>query len=265
MTNCDLKNYGFKESTEFTKLLIDDSTVGASNVNVKMHGFEAKGMDCLEVGIMPGMFKEIDLSVNSTYVPDFSKDNIILGANYYPAETVVIEEGNKTVDLNNKTITAPVFIDTDDTTNSYGLWVKGGEVVITGNGEIVSKDSDYSMAVWANGGKVTIKGGIFRNGGDSCDLIYASAGGNVVIEGGEFFPAGPASGTAPGTQNPYTALNVKDKDFKSGASSIIVKGGRFHNFNPANNLSEGANTNFVAEGYESVEITSNVWEVRVKE
>lgn len=175
-----------------------------------------------------------------------------------------------TINLNNQIIKGGLFAESnglaiEGNSDSYVFWVKdGGNLTIEGKGEIIAQDATYSMAVWANGGIVNIKDGIFKNGGDSCDLIYASAGGKVYIYGGEFIAAGPASGNAPGTANPYVALNVKDADYKSGASEIKVYGGKFYGFNPANNLSEGKNTNFVAKGYKSIEIEPNIWEV-VKE
>ena len=46
------------------------------------------------------------------------------------------------------------------------------------------------------------------------------------------------------------------------AGKIIIYGGQYKNFNPANNGSDGANTNYVAEGYESIEGTNNIWSVK---
>lgn len=171
------------------------------------------------------------------------------------------------IDLNNKTITGGIFAESGGTVNegntdSYAFWVKeGGELIIDGDGIVKSQDARYSMAVWAQGGKVTINSGKFINGGEGSDLIYASAGGQVIINGGEFHPSQKQEGVT-GTADKYTALNIKDKD--RDTSSIIVYGGKFHNFDPANNQSEGPNTSFVAEGYKSIEIEPNVWEV-VKE
>ena len=170
------------------------------------------------------------------------------------------------IDLNNKTITGGVFAESggkvnEGTTDSYAFWVKkGGELIIDGNGIVKAQNAQYSMAVWADGGKVLINGGTFINERGS-DLIYASAGAEVIINGGEFYPSAK-SGNATGTASKYTALNIKDKD--RATTSILVYGGRFHNFDPANNLSEGPNTSFVAEGYKSVEVEPNIWEV-VKE
>lgn len=172
-----------------------------------------------------------------------------------------------TIDLNNKSIVGGLFSESngsmnEGTSDSYAFWVKeGGDLTIEGKGEIVALDATYSMAVWANGGDVTIKGGTFRNGGDGTDLIYASAGGNVYIYGGEFIGT-ENTGSESGTANKFSLLNVKDKDYKSGASNIVVYGGIFYGFNPADNLSEGQGTNFVADGYESVEIEPNVWKVQ---
>ena len=171
------------------------------------------------------------------------------------------------IDLNNNNIDAPLFSESNGEiieggTDSYAFWVKeGGELVIDGEGLVKTQPCKYSMAVWADGGNVTINGGTYENAGEGSDLIYASNGGNVTINGGTFKPCEKQSGVD-GTKNTHSALNIKDKDYQSGASSIIVKGGKFYNFNPANNLSEGPNTNFVAEGYESVEVEPNVWEVR---
>ena len=186
-----------------------------------------------------------------------------------PIEATAVVNTVSTVKLDGGSIVGKVFAESngemiEGNSDSYAVWVKdGGNLTIEGNGEIVAQDATYSMAVWANGGKVTIKDGVYRNGGDGTDLIYASAGGNVYIYGGEFIGAGN-TGSEPGTANKFSLLNVKDKDYKSGASEIVVYGGKFHGFNPADNLSEGPGTNFVAEGYKSVEVEEDVWEV-VKE
>lgn len=203
--------------------------------------------------------------------PDFSSSAITLIENYTPFETVVIDGGYKILNLNNKKMVAPIFFDeSDNSTNSYGLWVKQGVIEIVGDGIIKSQDAEYSMAIWANGGKVVISGGTFYNGGDGCDLIYASAGGQVEIYNGEFI-ATEYKGTEPGTTNPHSALNVKNSDREY--SDIKVYGGRFYGFDPANNLSEPNPSEdwlkkhpngFVADGYESVK-DGNWWIVRAKE
>lgn len=278
MRNHEMMNYGFKEATAFEgvmpKVAEKVGAVGASDVNVKMHGMEVKGMDALEVVDVQAAFGEEETPAEDeegevSSEPDFSKDEIILGADFAPVETVVIESGSKTLNLNGKTMTAPSFVDeSDNSTNSYGLWVKGGEVTIDGEGEIVAQKAMYSMAVWANGGNVVINNGTFRNAGESCDLIYASNGGKVEIYGGEFIAT--PKGAEAGTGNDYSALNIKNSDRE--ISSITVYGGRFYGFDPANNVSEpnpseewleSHPNGFVAEGYKSVQ-DGDWWEVVAK-
>lgn len=180
-------------------------------------------------------------------------------------QAIKIENGiATTVELNGKTLKGGIFAEsngefTEGTTDSYVFMVtEGGELTINGEGTVEAQEANYSMAVWANGGKVTINGGTFVNHGDGCDLIYASNGGQVEIYGGEF-KATENSKTVEGTKNQFSALNIKDKD--RNTSKITVYGGKFYGFNPANNVSEGENTNFVAEGYQSTEISEGIWEV----
>ena len=56
-------------------------------------------------------------------------------------------------------------------------------------------------------------------------------------------------------------LNCEDNNFKNGNAKIYVKGGKFHNWNPEDNKAEGEHTNFCAEGFTSVALGNNVYEV----
>lgn len=209
------------------------------------------------------MFNLNNIKVN---VEDLSKGGEMKLTGNVTAETPITlssESEELILSLNGKKIVAKTFTEndgaiTEGNTDSYAFWVqKDGKLTIEGEGEVRAIDAKYSMAVWCQGGEVTIKGGTFYNGGDGCDLIYASNAGKVYIYGGEFH-ATKRSGEASGTKNEYSALNLKD----NSNSEILVYGGKFYGFNPANNVSEGPNTNFVAEGYESIEIEPNVFEVR---
>ena len=121
----------------------------------------------------------------------------------------------------------------------------GASLVINGKGTVHGTlgADDYSMAVWAvgEGTSVIINDGQFTNETDGSergtDLIYASNGANVVINGGTFQAA-----------NPQWTLNCKDK---SGAM-ITVRGGRFYQFDPSNTkvAVEGYPEVVVPEGYE---------------
>jgi hypothetical protein len=156
-----------------------------------------------------------------------------------------------TLDLNGKNISAGTFLYPGNTVeeDSYAFWVKnGGDLTITGEGEISTTACDYSIAVWAQGGKVTINGGKFTNAGEGSDLIYASANGHVVINGGEFVACKKQAGVD-GTLEDYSVLNLKGDNT---GSSITCYGGRYYMFDPANNKSENPAVSFVAPGYESV-------------
>ena len=202
--------------------------------------------------------------LSENMLTDNISGNFLLNNDISPKSPLLFNGTKVNITLNNKTIKAPVFVESngqivDGNTDSYALWVKdNADLVIDGNGTVISQSAKYSMAVWAQGGTVTIKGGKYFNNGEGSDLIYASAGGKVYIYGGEFHPCKIQEGVS-GTKQEYCALNIKDSDRET--SEIIVYGGKFYNFNPANNKSEGNSTNFVADGYVSIEVEDNVWEV----
>ena len=179
-------------------------------------------------------------------------ENVKLTADIALAEPLQITK-NAIVDLNRKNISVGAFTESNGTisagdTDSFAFWVKnGGELTINGEGEISTAACDYSIAVWAQGGKVTINGGKFTNAGEGSDLIYASANGHVVINGGEFVACKKQPGVG-GTNQDYSVLNLKDN---TGAS-ITCYGGRYFMFDPANNKSENPAVSFVAPGYKSV-------------
>lgn len=194
--------------------------------------------------------KHVDMTeVIEKFLADIAAGGTVLVPMDLHFTAPIVIENDVTIDLNGYKLTNEPW-DEDGESNAYMFWVKGGKLTLTGVGEVICPDAVYSMAVWANGGDVEINGGTYKNGGDSCDLVYASKKGHVVINSGEFIAAGPASGNAPGTKNPYSALNVKDSN--RSTCSILVKGGKFYMFDPANNLSEGKDTNFVADGFESI-------------
>lgn len=157
---------------------------------------------------------------------------------------VVLTEGDVIVELNGKTISAKSWIDTDNTTNAYGFWVKGGSLAINGPGKVETAACQYSMAVWADGGNVTINGGEYYNAGEGSDLIYAKNGGNVTINGGYFQACEKQAGTD-GTNEKYSAINLHG----SKPGNVTVYGGSFYGFNPADNKSENPAVSFVAAGY----------------
>lgn len=193
-----------------------------------------------------------------------SLDNVVLKKNTKLSTAIVVTK-KMTFDLNGKTLEGGLFELkngelVEGNTDSYCFLVKkGGELTITGQGSVKTQSADYSIAVWADGGVVNIDGGVYENFGEGSDLIYASNGATINITNGEFKANEKQSGVS-GTNNLHSALNIKDKDRKT--THIKVSGGKFYGFDPANNVSEGPNTNFVVEGYESVEVSEGVFEVR---
>ena len=138
--------------------------------------------------------------------------------------------------------------------------VENADVTITGgNIKGLPSEGGYAMAVWSRneGANVTITGGTFTNEPDPndpthVDLIYASKGATVVVEGGTFKCA-----------TPKWTLNCLD----DSGSKITVKGGKFYQYNPAvagvkdgpNYV--GENEVVVAEGYKVIGPVDGYYEV----
>ena len=185
-----------------------------------------------------------------------NEGHVELASNIDLVDTPLIIEGNVEVNLGGNDIVGGVFTESggsilEGSSDSYAFMaIEGSNLTISGEGNVIAQDATYSMAVWANGGTVTINSGIFKNGGDSCDLIYASNGGRVYIYGGEFI-ATDKKGVEPGTNNTNSALNIRDS--QRDICQILVYGGKFYKFDPGNNLSEGPGTSFLAPGYKSVQ------------
>lgn len=176
----------------------------------------------------------------------------------------IVVEKDMTFDLGNYTITGGVFAEsngaiTKGESDSYVFWVKkDGNLTIKGEGTVVAQDATYSMAVWAqNGGKVNIYGGTYKNGSepgtkDGCDLIYASNGSEINIYGGTFIAAKDMLPGQNGTNQDYSALNLKGVANGVAKSNITVYGGKFYGYNPFDNKSENPAYNFVAPNYNVV-------------
>ena len=117
------------------------------------------------------------------------------------------------------------------------------------------------MAIWATeGGEVIINGGTFTNvgakdkdesGANNNELIYVSKGGKVTINAGTFI-----GNTSNETYGARFTLNSKDENTSTPAregGDIIVCGGTFHSYNPSASVSENPIANFIAEGFTVVE------------
>lgn len=161
-------------------------------------------------------------------------------------DTVTISDGNVTI-KNGTVKVSPTAKD-----NSGVIQIGGSANVELDN---VTVEGGNCVYVYGTDCNVNIKSGSYKT--DWSQAVYVEKnGGKVVIEGGEF---------AATNSDSKFVLNIKDalrKDETDMRKFIEVKGGKFYGFNPADNAAEGAGTNFVADGYESVEVEPNVWEVR---
>ena len=163
---------------------------------------------------------------------------VVKDGDWYTVVETVFDKGTNTLNLEG-----------DLTANGSdgAIWVKdGAQLTINGTNETKVHATmgvdKYSMAVWAkaNGTKVLINGGYYTNETDGSsrgtDLIYASDGAQIEINGGKFEAA----------KTEWT-LNCKDNT----TSKIIVKGGTFYNFDPSN-TSVGEGEIVVQDGYRVV-------------
>ena len=132
-------------------------------------------------------------------------------------------------------------------TTSAILVETGGELTISGSGKVYGGHGGNNTAVTVKG-TLIVKSGDFsvgpdaENAGNSCIYCY---GGNVTIKGGTFSTEKDWNGW-------YYVLN----QLNGNPGTIKVNGGTFVNYNPANG-DDNLGGNFVAEGYESVETTTD--------
>lgn len=170
-----------------------------------------------------------------------------------PAQVTV--DKKLTLDLKGYTISNSVDIWNDNANaKTWSLIsVQGGDLTITGNGVLDAKENDCFAADVRDGGKLTIENGTFKGNVSAIYVIEGSA----TINGGTF----SIKQLDPTNKDYRFTLNCFDANRKNGTATITVKGGTFNQFDPSNNLAEGENTNFVAEGYEAVEISDSIWQV----
>lgn len=171
------------------------------------------------------------------------------------ASTLVVSEGNMTINATNKTIE-----------NTNDLWD--------------SKPNAWSLVSARATANVTVMSGNFKAKENDCFAVDVQDGSELVIEDGTFIGNVHAVYVLEGTayikggfysvQQKYPdankanefVLNCYDANRANGTAKIIVTGGTFVNFNPADCQAEGAHTNFVADGYTVVstkQTNGDVW------
>ncbi len=133
-----------------------------------------------------------------------------------------------------------------------GKYVSTTAFLFDANATVKNADF-YSENVYAffvdSGAKLVIEDGKYH----AATTVAQVTKGSLEILGGEF--------SVEPYQGSYAYLiNCKDNNYPDNAT-VSIKGGKFHKFNPENNAAEGAGTNFCAEGYTSVALGNNVYEV----
>jgi hypothetical protein len=186
----------------------------------------------------------------------FNGDVIKLNEDMNVEETIIVDK-EITLDLNGKTIAnnENIFYNSEDKKNWSLISVReGGKLTITGNGVVEAKEGDcYAIDLY--GGNCVIENGKFVG---NTTTVYAHTG-YLVVKDGDFSLKQLADGVVD-DRHRYM-LNCLDINYRNSNANITVEGGTFKNFNPQNNLAEGKGTNFVVEGYEVVEVESNIYKV----
>lgn len=172
------------------------------------------------------------------------------------ASTLVVSEGNMTINATNKTIenTNDLW---DSKPNAWSLVSAQGGAALTvkGNGTFKAKENDCFAVDVQDGSKLVIEDGTFIG---NVHAVYVYEG-TAYIKGGFYSVQQKYSDASKADE---FVLNCYDANRANGTAKIIVTGGTFVNFNPANCQAEGANTNFVKEGYKVLatkQMNGDVW------
>ena len=177
-------------------------------------------------------------------------ESVILSADIELSETLVVDK-LVSIDLNGHTI-----YNTEDIWGSANwslISVRGGNLLITGNGKMLAKENDcYALDVCDNG-KLTIESGEFVG---NITAVYDYEG-SVDIRGGKYSVLQKDDGSNPDG----FLINSYDANWRNGKNSIAISGGQFAGFNPADCPAEGQHTNFVTGGH-TVEASGNLYTVK---
>lgn len=169
--------------------------------------------------------------------------------------------GGKFEVQNALTMTSPIII---VSSNESELIINDTLTVNPENSNIaINVAKDAALKVTGSGSVVTKKTLLYAVYGNlDIETVMNYAGLEVVeVNGGKANIASGYFETTEQYNNKYWTLNLKD----NSDGRINVSGGKFMNFDPSKGGTENPGQNFVAEGYESVEIeTGKMWEVKKK-
>ena len=183
------------------------NAVGDAQINIKGGNFNADPASYVVAGYESveenGIYTVGLPEALVNFLADIAKGgNVKLAADITLLESVVIESGNVVLDLNGKTVTAPLF---------SAFEVKNGAELTIKNGKVVA----YESTVRAIGGKATIESGEYTSTGTALDSpatyrysLDCREGGELIINGGTF-------------KSNNGMINV--------SSTVTINGGKFEN------------------------------------
>ena len=175
-----------------------------------------------------------------------TEGKIVLDKDY--TESVKIEKGEHTIDLNGHKIT-------NKTGENTITVAKDATLTIVGQGTVDNVSTNAKAAIW-NNGTCTLNGGMFTGGiytiNNDCDAILTIKGGTFTNDTQAVFQnhgkATVTGGTFVGTLNIYglnsdvSIVNISGGNFKGGIQKnigkISISGGNF-NFDPTDFCAEG--------------------------
>ena len=232
----------------------NERLIGTKNISVKKNVTVLPGESSVVSALVLYMPTTVgneanDANPNDSYIP-YIEVGVIVNATQATYEKDSFDDQ---YDKNAPTRFSPVAYSSGTHTISESIHADGRWGAVQANGGNITVEADVhatardnmAVAVWASAAwnskaNVTINSGSFtqdKPGNDShYDLIYASGGGKITINGGTFKAA-----------TPEWTLNCKD----GSGSTITVKGGTFYKFDPSN-ANVGAGEIIVPEGYEVV-------------
>ena len=184
------------------------NAVGDAQINIKGGNFNANPANYVVAGYEAVEENGVYTVGKPKALADFEAaiaqgGNVTLSADITLLESVVIENGKEVVlDLNGKTVTAPLF---------SAFEVKSGAELTIKNGKVVA----YESTVRAIGGKATIESGEYTSTGTALDTpatyrysLDCREGGELIINGGTF-------------KSNNGMINV--------GSTVTINGGKFEN------------------------------------
>lgn len=244
--------YGVSATTDNNRVttlqvVVDDNPfIETSPLTVESTGLKfATELDCGYFDVDTILYVNSNSDLSYMTKGDYNL-KMVTNVNAYVAGGI-FAKGNCTLDLNGKTISGsrsdyPVF------------YIKGTQKVtfedksVEKEGKIVNP-CNTAPVIWCDSvSGAVINGGNYISQGHS-EVIYVTRG-TLEINGGTFR-------STQDNENRYI-LNCLDSTYASGVADIIVKGGKFYNFNPQDCESEGAHTNFVADGYQSIQLENEI-------